>query len=155
LPAPSRGRNLIADVIMKPRFLIALLLVATIAFAANPSLLDWTVLPPVRDVEGIAGSFAGVSDGRLIGGGDARGDHDRVMLLSAGANDVAITALPSLPQPCANHWPLTRSGRTALPTCFVAPQLSAAILGEKDFSGRALSPATGASHSGDFLDRTT
>lgn len=146
---------------MKPRFVLALLLVATNALAATPSLLDWTPLPPVPDAEGFAGSFAGVSNGRLIvagganfpdakpwaggtkqwydkifvldvpdgiwreagrlptpagygaalttadgvvfiGGGDAQGEHDRVLLLTAGANDVTITALPSLPQPCAN-----------------------------------------------------
>ena len=51
--------------------LLLALLLGGCSVPRNPDSLDWTRLPPMPDVHGVAGSFAGVSSGQLLVAGGA------------------------------------------------------------------------------------
>ncbi len=55
----------------------AFVLVLTMATSLLAAEMNWSQLPPLRDAEGFAGSFAGVSDGALIVAGGANIDGDK------------------------------------------------------------------------------
>lgn len=86
--------------------------VAAATLAASPLAAEIAALPPVPDVIGFAGAFAGVHDGQLIAGGGANFPdgvmpwdggkkvwHDRLFALDLARIDAAWREIGKLPAP--------------------------------------------------------